>query len=128
MRTIHRVVLVATLIVSGLAIASGAGAKAGDVIRTGACSGQSDWKLKLSPDNGQIEVEFQVDSNMVVQTWAVRIRQNGDRIFAGRRRTKAPSGSFTARVLAANTAGSDSFRASARNLASGETCVGTASI
>jgi hypothetical protein len=101
-------------------------AKDGDVIRTGACSGSADWKLKLSPENGKIEVEYEVDSNKVGQTWSVRIFKNGNRIFAGTRTTQAPSGSFTVRLLTANTAGSDSFKARAANAASGQTCVGTA--
>jgi hypothetical protein len=97
-----------------------------DVIRRGSCSGASDWKLKLSPEDGRIEVDFEVDQNRVGQTWAVRITQDGDRIFAGRRITRAPSGSFEVRVLARDTAGDDVFRATARNVASGETCVGRA--
>ena len=97
-----------------------------DVIRRGSCRGTSDWKLKLSPEDGRIEVEFEVDQNRVGQTWAVRIAQDGDQIFAGRRITRAPSGSFEVRVLARNTAGDDTFRATARNVASGETCVGRA--
>jgi hypothetical protein len=102
-------------------------AKDGDVVRTGACSGSADWKLKLSPENGKIEVEYEVDSNRAGQTWHVRILKNGTRIFAGARTTQAPSGSFTVRVVTRNTAGSDSFKARAVNAASGETCVGIAS-
>jgi hypothetical protein len=126
-RNIGRVVL--ALIVAGTLVqAPAAGAKDGDVIRRGSCSANSDWKLKLSPENGRIEVEFEVDQNVVGQTWRVRIRQNGERIFAGRRTTKAPSGSFTVRVLADNTPGTDAFRAAALNLTTGDTCVGRASI
>ena len=44
-----------------------------DVIRRGNCSGSSDWKLKLSPEDGRIEVEYEVDSNVAGQTWQVRI-------------------------------------------------------
>jgi hypothetical protein len=61
MRTIQRLLVVALLVASGIALAPGAGAKGGDVIRTGVCSGAAHWKLKLSPDNGRIEVEFQVE-------------------------------------------------------------------
>jgi hypothetical protein len=98
-----------------------------DVIREGACSGSSDWKLKLSPEDGRIEVEFEVDSNVVGQTWNVRLFQNGTRFFAGTRQTTAPSGSFELRRVAPNTAGTDSFRARAVNPATGEVCVGRAS-
>ena len=128
MRTIQRLVVAAVLVVSALALAPAAGAKAGDVIRTGACSGPSDWKLKLSPEDNGIQLEFQVDSNRVGQTWRVRIRENGGLIFSGTRVTKAPSGSFTVRRLAKDTAGTDAFRAAATNVATGETCVGRASI
>jgi hypothetical protein len=98
------------------------------VTRTGACSGPSTWKLKLSRDNGVIEVEFEVDSNVVGQTWRVRIFENGSRIFAGRRTTKAPDADFHVRRTANNTPGTDFFRARAVNLTTGETCVAKASI
>jgi hypothetical protein len=103
-------------------------AKSGDVVKTGGCSGSSTWKLTLSPDNGKIQVEYEVDSNKVGQTWRVKLFENGSRIFVGKRVTQAPSGSFTVRVLAANTAGSDSFKARATNLATAEVCRGSASI
>lgn len=113
-----------------LTIAGAAPAVAGDrdVIREGACSGGSDWKLKLSPEDGRLEVEFEVDSNVVGQTWRVRLFQNGSRFFAGTRQTTGPSGSFELRRVVNNTAGTDSFRARAVNAATGEVCVGTASI
>jgi hypothetical protein len=122
-----RVVLVGAVALT-LAGATPASAKAGDVIRRGSCSGASDWKLKLSPDNGKIEVEYEVDSTKVGQTWKVRLFENGNRIFAGKRTTKGASGSFTVRLLAANTAGKDSFRARATNVGTDEVCGGSASI
>ena len=128
MRTIQRMVLSAMLVASAIAVAPAAGARAGDVVRTGACSGASDWKLKLGPEDDGIQLEFEVDSNRAGQTWRIRIRQNGGVIFSGRRVTKAPSGSFTVRRLAKDTAGTDAFRAAATNAATGETCVGRASI
>jgi hypothetical protein len=123
---IVRVILASALALS-VAGAVPAAAKEGDVIKTGACSGASDWKLKLSPENGRIEVEYEVDSNKVGQTWRVRIYQNGNKIFGGSRVTKAPSGSFSVRVLANDTAGTDAFKGRATNPGSGELCVGRAS-
>ena len=64
-RTIGRMMLAVGLATSLLAAGTAASAKAGDVVRTGACSGASDWKLKLSPDDGRIELEFEVDQNKV---------------------------------------------------------------
>jgi hypothetical protein len=121
-------VAVAGVLVFAVAGTTAAHAKSGDVIRRGACSGTSDWKLKLSPDNGKIEVEYEVDSNKVGQRWRVRLFENGHRIFAGHRKTQGASGSFTVRVLANNTAGGDSFRARAVNGATNEVCGGKASI
>ena len=121
-------VMIAGVLVFTVAGTTNAFAKDGDVVRQGSCSGSSDWKLKLSPENGKIEVEYEVDSNKVGQTWSVRLFENGNRIFAGKRVTKAPSGSFTVRVLGKNTAGTDSFRARASNAATGEVCGGSASI
>ena len=120
-----RVALVGALVLT-VAGAVPASAKDGDVIRRGACSGTSDWKLKLSPENGRIEVEYEVDANRVGQTWRVRLFHDGERVFAGTRVTQGASGSFTVRIVEPNHAGTDAFRASATNVAHGETCGGAA--
>ncbi len=101
-------------------------ARDGDVIRRGACSGPSDWKLKLSEENGRIEVEYEVDQNRVGDVWRVRIRHDGDLVFADRRTTRAPSGSFEVRILQRNRAGDDIFRGRAVNVRTGEVCGGRA--
>jgi hypothetical protein len=107
-------------------IAGTALAKDGDVIRRGPCSGASDWKLKLSDEDGRIEVEFEVDQNVVGDVWRVRIRHEGELVFAGRRTTKGESGSFEVRIVEPNRAGDDVFRGRAVNATTGETCVGRA--
>lgn len=101
-------------------------AKDGDVIATGPCSGASDWKLKLSPENGKIEVEFEVDQNQNRQLWHVQIEHNGQIVLDRNVRTKRPSGSFEARIVEPNLAGPDSFVAKAKNARSGESCQGQA--
>jgi hypothetical protein len=118
----------AALLVVGLFAAVPASAKDGDVIRRGRCTNGAEWKLKLSPEDGRIEVEYEVDSNRVGQRWWVRLFKNGNQIFTGIRTTKAPSGSFDVRVVTSNPPGSDTFRARARHLASGATCGGSATI
>ena len=122
-RAIVAATLMAVLLVGG---ATQALAKDGDVIRRGACSGPSDWKLKLSNENGRIEVEFEVDQNRVGDAWRVRIRHDGDLVFAARRITRAPSGSFEVRIVQGNRAGADLFRGRAVNLRTGEVCDGRA--
>ncbi len=95
---------------------------------TGSCSMRSDWKLKAkTEDGGRLKVEFEVDSNRVGQAWNVTITDNGVRVFAGTRKTLAPSGSFTVERLVPNRTGTDRFRAVATQAATGERCVGTLS-
>jgi hypothetical protein len=89
-------------------------------------AGSTDWKLKLSPENGRIEVEFEVDSNRVGQTWNVRLKNDGNVFFRGTRTTQAPSGSFEVRRLTNNGAGSDFIVGRAVNPNTGEVCRGTA--
>ena len=108
------------------AITGPALAKDGDVIRRGACSRASDWKLKLSDEDGRIEVEFEVDQNVVGDVWRVRIRHDDDLAFAGRRTTSGASGSFEVRILERDRAGDDTFRARAVNTRTDETCTGRA--
>jgi len=126
MRTSIKSMIAVVGIVGLLGAAPVAMAKDGDVIRRGACSGASDWKLKLSPQDGRIEVEFEVDSNKVGQTWQVRLTKNGNQIFSGSRTTQAPSGSFSVRKVTPNGVGNETIRGRAVNGATGETCVGSA--
>ena len=101
-------------------------AKDGDIIRRGNCTGATDWKLKLSEEDGRIEVEFEVDQNRNGVSWNVRLFQNGSQFARATRVTRGPSGSFELRRVAPNTAGTDAFRARATR-ASGEVCTGRAS-
>jgi hypothetical protein len=120
---LFRTGLIATFaLAAALATAAPASAKGGGDVRTsGKCSAGSTWKMKAKPDDGRIEVELEVDSNRVGQVWSVALADNGHRIFAGSRRTVAPSGSFELELRSANRAGADRFTATARG-ANGEVC------
>ena len=93
--------------------AAPAGAKRGDIRVVGQCTKASVSKLKLSEEDGRIEVEFEVDQNRVGVRWTVTVHQNGARIARVVRTTRAPSGSFEARLLAPNTPKADVFTARA---------------
>ena len=108
-----------------VAAAPAAHSKDGDVLRRGTCSGPSTSKIKLSEEDGRIEVEFEVDQNRNGVRWNVVLFQNGKQIARMTKVTRGPSGSFEARKLAANTAGTDSFRARASR--SSEVCTARAS-
>jgi hypothetical protein len=116
----------AALLGLGLAFAvtTPAVANDADVIRSGACSGSAHWKLKASPEDGRIEVQGEVDSNVAGQTWRWRILHNGSVSARGTATTTAPSGSFEVRRLLVNAAGTDSIGWHARNVNTGQTCRG----
>jgi hypothetical protein len=124
---LKRTLVVAALTLTSLmAVAGPVAAKDGDVIRQGQCTAGSTWKLKLSPENGRIEVELQVDQNRNGRLWNVRLVDNGTLVWSGSRYTQAPSGAFTVRRLVTNRAGLDRFVARAVNPRTGEVCRGTA--
>jgi len=124
MRRIVRIATVGALTLGLLVPAGGAFAKGSGQIKTGNCTARSDWKLKAKADGGAIEVEFEVDTPKVGQTWHVTLMKNGTAFFTGDRVTKAPSGSFTVARRTPNPAGADTIRGRAHNAKSGETCVG----
>ncbi len=123
----RRIVLISLLATAALGASGGpVAAKDGDVIARGQCSGSSTWKLKLSPENGRIEVEFEVDQNRNGQLWRVALKHDGVRVWRGKRYTSAPSGSLEVRRVLSNHAGADRIVGRAKNLGTGEICRGTA--
>jgi hypothetical protein len=124
-----RVLTTISLVTATLAFtaATVAPAVAGDreVIRRGNCSGSADWKLKAKADDGRIEVEGEVDSNVNGQTWHWRILHNGDVSARGTSTTHAPSGSFSVQRRVVNAAGTDGIGWRARNPANGQVCRGS---
>ncbi len=80
--------------------------------------------LKASPEDGRIEVEGEVDSNVNDQQWNWRIRHNGDVAARGSAVTTGPSGSFEVRRLVGDAADTDRIGWRARNPNSGEVCRG----
>lgn len=96
-----------------------------DVITRGPCSASSDWKLKASPENGRIEVEGEVDSNVNGQRWSWQLSHNGELSARGAKTTTAPSGSFDVRRLVVNANGADKIGFRAKNHKTGEVCRGS---
>ena len=116
---LRRLIPVAALATALVAVPT-TSAKDGDVLVRGACTGATTSKLKLSDEDGRIEVEFEVDQNRNGVRWNVVIRQNGRSVARLVRVTRGPSGSFEARIVAPNRAGTDTFAATATR--AGETC------
>ncbi|MBA2642606.1 MAG: hypothetical protein H0U82_06755 [Actinobacteria bacterium] len=119
-------VIVGTAIAGFLAVGatSVASAKDGDVLAVGSCTKSTTSKIKLSPENGRIEVEFEVDQNRNGVRWSVAIRHRGQVVRRLVRVTRAPSGSFEARVVLPNGPGAHRIAATATRR--GETCTAAA--
>lgn len=111
--------------VAALVLAPAGLVKRGDVRVAGTCTASSTAKLKLSEEDGRIEVELEVDQNRIGVRWVVTIAQSGMRIARLTRVTKGPSGSFTARVVAPNGPGVDRLVVRATS-PSGELCTARA--
>jgi hypothetical protein len=103
-----------------LALGSPASAKDGDILVRGTCTAGSTSTLKLSQEDGRIEVEFEVDQNRNGVPWKVVLRRDGQSVASTTKTTRAPSGSFEARKVIANPAGADIV--SARAARKGEVC------
>ena len=120
--------LAATLAVSGaaLAVVPIASAKGGEGVRVrGVCTQSSTAKLKLSREDGRIEVEFEVDQNRNGVPWKVTVRRNGSLVASKTATTHAPSGSFSLRRVISGTQGTVVALATR---SSGERCTAQASI
>lgn len=98
------------------------------VIRSGKCSAGATWKLKAKNDDARLEIEFEVDQNISGRRWNVVIKRGSTVIFRAARTTRPPSGSFTARRLAANPAGSDRITATARSAVGNQVCRGSLTV
>jgi hypothetical protein len=118
---------IATSLVALAPLVATAAANDSDVRRGGTCTGSTAAKIKLSPEDGRIETEFEVDQNRNGVTWKVVLRRNGKVAARTQATTKGPSGSFEIRRVLADGQGSDSVSARATS-PSGEVCTAHASI
>lgn len=118
---------IATGLLALVQLSATATANDADVKRAGSCSGSSSAKIKLSPEDGRIEAEFEVDQNRTGVTWRVVMRRNGAVAARTKATTRGHSGSFEVRRVLADGPGSDSISARAVS-PSGEVCTASASI
>ena len=110
---------------AALLLAATAAAKDGDDRVAGTCTKSTSSKLKLSEEDGRIEVEFEVDQNRTAVRWTVVLFRNGTQVARRVRITRGPSGSFEARFVTGNSQGVDRFVARATR--TGERCSASAS-
>lgn len=110
-----------TLLVSMITLTSISLSKDGDVIRRSNCSGPAKSKLKASPENGRIEVEYEVDNATRGQRWVIVLKK-GRRTILQRTKTVNSAGEIRVRKVTSNGSGSERISALARNLNTGERC------
>jgi hypothetical protein len=123
---ILRVIAVAAVVVAAATAAVPAAlAKNGDPQVRGTCTVNSTAKIKLSAENGRIEVEFEVDQNRNRVPWKVKLQRNGKLVASTTAVTRAPSGSFTVRRVIASAPGVVRVTATAIS-PSGERCTARA--
>lgn len=96
-------------------------AKDGDIIRRGQCANGIKTKLKASPENGQIEVEYELDNAAPGELWQVILRKNGRVILRTRKRTNGV-GDLEVRKVTPNGSGADRIDAVAKRSGGGTTC------
>jgi hypothetical protein len=125
MRTL--MITLASALVALVPLAATATAKDGDVRVGGSCTGSTSAKIKLSPEDGGIETEFEVDQNRSGVTWKVVLRRNGEVAARGQGTTGGRSGSFELRRVLADGPGADAISARAVS-PTGEVCTAQASI
>ena len=123
MSRLTTIALVAAVAAATAAVAApGALAKDGDLRIKGTCSSAATSKLKLSAEDGGIEVEFEVDQNRNGVPWKVTLRRNGALVTSTTATTRAPSGSFTVRRVVANTPGGPDRIVAVATSPGGATC------
>ena len=118
-----RVAALALAGVAAMAVAAPAVA-GGGVDRRGSCSGHSEWRLKASSQDGRIEVEGKVHSNVGGQRWRWKMLHNGEVSARGKATTESGSGEFRVRRLMVNLSGQDHIGWRTRNPNTGEVCRG----
>ena len=122
---LERLGLTCAIAAAALVAIPTASAKDGDVLVRGACTKASSSKLKLSGEDGRIEVEFEVDQNRNGVRWTVVLRRPATLLVRTTRVTRGPSGSFELRRVVADLGGADRITARATS-PSGEVCRATA--
>ncbi len=94
------------------------------VVRRGACSVASSWKLRVVPDDqGMLRVRFTLLGGAVGEKWNVYLDQNGTGFFAGSR-TSRDGGLVSVGRLTTDSIGVDLIGATAHDVISDETCRG----
>jgi len=90
--------------------------------RVGTCTASSDWKLRVTEDEGRLRVVATLDSGVGDQVWNWTLRHNGDESDIGRKETRDESGAFTVVRSMIDLPGTDFITFRADQARTGEVC------
>ncbi|PUA78978.1 hypothetical protein [Nocardioides currus] len=111
-----------TLLVAGLGAPVAAHAHDDDrVERRGSCRGDGDWRIRVEPDDGRLEVDVEIDHVRGGQRWSWVLTHNGT--LSARGTSRGRGGSYEVKRQTVDAAGVDTFRFRARR--GGSVCVAT---
>lgn len=96
-------------------------AKDGEIVKRGRCSTGVETELKASPENGQIEVEYELGDAAPGSRWHIRITKNGKTILRTTQRANAV-GDIEVRQITTNLAGRETIRATAKRAGAAGAC------
>lgn len=96
-------------------------AKDGDVIARSNCPGAAKSKLKAGPQNGGIEVEYELDNLRPGDRWRVIIK-SGKRVILRKTRRVTGRREINFRTVIPNRTGAERISAKARNISGGGRC------
>lgn len=94
------------------------------ITMTGECTDGSQWRIDARSQALGILLRAGVSSDAPKERWRFRVKQRGDRVAKGARKT-GRNGEFVVRGRTANLPGVDVFRFVARNKTTREKCRGT---
>lgn len=108
------------LIATGATVALATPASA-DIEKWGSCSQGARYDFDVDYDDGYLESNFEVDSNVRGQKWRMSLHHDGNRVLRAVHTTDY-EGEVDFERYRPNTSGSDAFKARAVNLRTGEVC------
>lgn len=98
-----------------------------DVRRSGQCSVDSVWRLRVRVKDDRSRIKFQVKTGVAGESWTYAITDNGVEVAAGTRMTHGVSGDFNVQHKRRDGgAGAHDVTAVAENTSTGEACSGAA--
>jgi hypothetical protein len=126
--------MIAIAAVAAVALTLPASAASADGVereKRGTCDPSGRWELSLDKEHGKIDVDFEVTSKRAGQRWKVVLRHDGSKFYEGTKVTRVDDDErpdLEVERTVNDRSGTDTFKARARNKATGAVCRAVLSI